>query len=161
MQLRRLLEHLFRTRDEIPGRGEARRTARRLLNRWRQILTPAPVDRAIDELDKFDWIVFSSVNGVLFFLNRLLKTGHDLRHLGRAKLAVVGPGTADELGRYYLKADLQPDQFQADALAAALAPDASGKRFLLIRASRGREVLAETSGINDRKSHLPRRHCRQ
>lgn len=103
----------------------------------------SPVDRAIDEIRDFDWIVFSSVNGVQFFLNRLLKTGRDLRHLGRAKLAVVGPGTADELRRYYLKADLQPDQFQAEALASALAPNASGKRFLLIRASRGREVLAK------------------
>ena len=59
------------------------------------------------------------------------------------ELAAMGPGTAEELARYGLRADLLPEQFRAESLAEALARDAAGKRFLLARASRGREVLAE------------------
>jgi uroporphyrinogen III methyltransferase/synthase len=55
----------------------------------------------------------------------------------------MGPGTAEELIRYGHQADLVPEQFRAESLAEALASQAAGKRFLLARASRGREVLAE------------------
>ena len=58
-------------------------------------------------------------------------------------MAAIGPGTADELARYGLRADLVPEQYRAEALAEALAREAPGRRFLLARASRGREVLAE------------------
>jgi uroporphyrinogen III methyltransferase/synthase len=103
----------------------------------------APVDRALERIADFDWLVFSSSNGVRYLLDRLLSTGRDLRQLGGVRLAVIGPGTADELLRYHLKSDLQPQTFRAESLAAALIPEARGKRFLLARASRGREVLAE------------------
>jgi uroporphyrinogen III methyltransferase/synthase len=111
-----------------------------------EILEPAdwqPVDDAIGELGKFDWLVFSSSNGVRYFIDRLLGTGFDLRALGSVKLAAIGPGTADELRRYHLHVDLQPSEFRAESLAAELTPLAPGKRFLLARASRGREVLAD------------------
>jgi len=102
-----------------------------------------PVDDAIGTLNRFDWLVFSSSNGVRTFIERLLATGLDLRALGCIKLAAIGPGTADELSRYRLNVDLQPSEFRAESLAAELAPIAQGKRFLLARASRGREVLAD------------------
>lgn len=102
-----------------------------------------PVDQALADLSRFDWLVFSSSNGVQCLLDRLLATGGDLRRLGSIKLAVIGPGTADELSRYHLRADLVPGVYQAEGLAAALGSDARGKRFLLARASRGREVLAD------------------
>jgi uroporphyrinogen III methyltransferase / synthase len=102
-----------------------------------------PLDEAIARLGDFDWIVFSSVNGVSYFFKRLLESGRDARHLGRARLAAIGPTTAQGLERYHLRADLVPDEFRAEALADALAANAAGRRFLLIRASRGREVLAE------------------
>lgn len=101
-----------------------------------------PVDDALARLDQFDWLVFSSVNGVRFLLDRLLEVGN-LQRIGSVKLAAIGPGTAEELGRYHFNADLVPEQFRAEALAEALAANAAGKRFLLARASRGREVLAE------------------
>ncbi len=101
-----------------------------------------PVDNALARLDQFDWLVFSSVNGVRFLLDRLLHDG-DVRRVGPMKLAAIGPGTAEELTRYHLTADLVPEEFRAEALAEALARDAAGRRFLLARASRGREVLAE------------------
>jgi uroporphyrinogen III methyltransferase/synthase len=120
-----------------------------------------PVDDALARLSQFDWLVFSSVNGVRFLLDRLLEKGSELSlpantpanfpdaektvltPFPRLKLAAIGPGTAEELARYHLQADLVPKEFRAEALAEALAGDAAGRRFLLARASRGREVLAE------------------
>lgn len=101
------------------------------------------VDEAIRRLPDYDWLVFSSVNGVRFFMNRLLETGHDVRRLGDIKLAAIGERTTASLAEYQLRADLQPEEYRAEALAESLAKDASGRKFLLARASRGREVLAE------------------
>ena len=61
----------------------------------------------------------------------------------QSKVAAIGPATADELLRYNLHADVIPPEFRAESLAQSLAGEASGRRFLLIRASRGREILAE------------------
>ena len=66
-----------------------------------------------------------------------------MRALARMRLAAIGAGTAEELARFHLQADLIPKQFRAESLADALCDQASGKRFLLARASRGRELLAE------------------
>jgi uroporphyrinogen III methyltransferase/synthase len=104
----------------------------------------APVDAAISRLSTYDWLVFSSANGVQFFLDRILQTGGDLRELGGCRLAAIGPATSEALAEYHLRADWLPEQYRAEALAAGLADEAAGRRFLLLRASRGREVLAET-----------------
>jgi uroporphyrinogen III methyltransferase/synthase len=101
------------------------------------------VDHALQSLDDYDWIVFSSGNGVRFLLDRLLAKIGDLRTLGRVRLAAIGPGTGDALAAYHLRADLQPEQYRAEALAEALIDRSGGARFLLVRASRGREVLAD------------------
>ena len=62
----------------------------------------------------------------------------------RVQLAAIGPATADELAKYHLSADRVPDEFRAESLADALRDEATrGVRFLLVRASRGREILAE------------------
>lgn len=102
-----------------------------------------PVDAALGRLAEFDWLVFSSSNGVRFLLDRLEAAGRDMRSLAGLRLAAIGPGTADALAEYHLRADLVPQEYRAESLAAALSGDAAGKRFLLARASRGREVLAE------------------
>jgi len=104
---------------------------------WRE------VDAAIGRLGSFDWLVFSSANGVHYFMKRILEIGHDLRQLGNVQLAAIGPATADALADYHLRADLLPEAYRAEALAEKLAVGATEKRFLLLRASRGREVLAE------------------
>jgi uroporphyrinogen III methyltransferase / synthase len=104
----------------------------------------APVDAAIDRLTEFDWLVFSSRNGVEYFLLRLAARGLDARALHKAKLAAIGPATVDALAEHGLFADLSPDEYRAEALAEALSPFAGqGSRFLLLRASRGRDVLPE------------------
>jgi uroporphyrinogen III methyltransferase/synthase len=104
----------------------------------------SPVDAAIAKLDAFDWVVFSSSNGVQWFLGRLAEQGRDLRALAPVRLAAIGPATANALAAYHLRADLQPADYRAEALADSLAPQARGRRVLLVRASRGREVLAES-----------------
>jgi uroporphyrinogen III methyltransferase/synthase len=107
-------------------------------------LDPAPLDEILkDRLDAFDWIVFSSTNGVAAFFERLLSLNLDGRSLSGVKLAAIGSGTAQKLREYYLFADLCPAEYRAEALAEALVPGAAGKAFLLIRASRGREILAD------------------
>jgi uroporphyrinogen III methyltransferase/synthase len=102
------------------------------------------VDAAIARLGQFEWLVFSSANGVRFLLDRLWETSRDMRALGKLKFAAIGAATADALARYHLRADVTPDEFRAEALAEALSERCRGQRCLLARASRGREVLAET-----------------
>ncbi len=101
------------------------------------------VDAILKDLSRFNWLVFSSSNGVRFLLNRLLEIGGDMRDLGGIRLAAIGPGTAEAIQQYHLTVDLQPTEYRAEALAEALGPKVSDQSVLLARASRGREVLAE------------------
>jgi uroporphyrinogen III methyltransferase/synthase len=81
---------------------------------------------------------------VQYFLDRLAELGTDVRELAGLQIAAVGRKTAESLGEYHLRADIVPPDFRAESLAAQLAPDASGKKVMIVRASRGRDVLAET-----------------
>lgn len=101
------------------------------------------VDAVLDRLDEFDWIVWTSANGVRGLLDRLWQTGGDIRRLSGARLACIGPATAKVLEQYRLRADVVPNEFRAEALAAALAPEVSGQKVLWARASRGRDVLPQ------------------
>ncbi|HEV8058695.1 MAG TPA: uroporphyrinogen-III C-methyltransferase [Gemmataceae bacterium] len=103
-----------------------------------------PVDRAIEQLTQFEWIVFTSANGVHAFIERLGHTNHDLRALGKSRLATIGPATAAALASYRLRADLVPGEFVSEALAAELLNQVRGGRVLLVRAEQGRDVLRET-----------------
>lgn len=103
----------------------------------------SPVDRVIRRLPEFDWLVFSSSNGVRYFFERLSALGFDLRRVARAKLAAIGPATSEALADFHLKADVEPAEHRAEMLAAALAPHVRGQRVFLARASRGRQILAE------------------
>lgn len=99
------------------------------------------VDAVLSRLGEFDWIVFTSVNGVNGLLGRLWQVGHDTRKISHAKLATIGPATAAELAKYSLRADTVPAEFRAEALVEALRPHVNGRRVLWARASRGRDVL--------------------
>lgn len=101
------------------------------------------LDEVIRRLHEFDWLVFASTNGVCRLVNRILTVAHDIRQVSTTKIAAIGTETDRELRKFMLRADLIPSDFSADRLAAELKPTARGKRFLLVRASRGREVLAE------------------
>ena len=101
------------------------------------------VDAVLDRLEEFDWIVFTSVNGVAGLLGRLWDRGDDLRRLTGCRLAAIGPATAEALAGYRLRADVVPESFRAEALGEALSARVEGARVLWARASRGREVLGE------------------
>ncbi|MBI2803502.1 MAG: uroporphyrinogen-III C-methyltransferase [Planctomycetes bacterium] len=104
-----------------------------------------PVDDAIHALRHYDWLVFTSANGVRSFLGRLESLGFDLRALGNVRLAAIGPKTAEALRDFRLKADLVPARYQSEDLAAELLTQVKPKqRVLLARADRGRDVLRET-----------------
>jgi len=81
-----------------------------------------PVDlRAFAELvqdaHSYDWIIFTSPNGVTAFFEMFYKLYDDAREIGSAKIAAIGPGTAQRVKDHHLKVDLQPDEFVAEAVA--------------------------------------------
>ncbi len=99
------------------------------------------VDQTVEELRIYDWLVFTSANGVRAFLDRLLAIGKDLRALGRLQIAAIGPKTAETLREYHLHPDLIPSAYRSEELVEALKPLVQGKRVLLARADRGRDLL--------------------
>jgi uroporphyrinogen III methyltransferase/synthase len=99
------------------------------------------IDAALDRLTEYDWIVFTSSNGVAGLMSRLWQRGFDARRLHHAKLAAIGDGTAAALAEWHLRADLVPTTFRAEALATALVTHVAGQQVLWARASRGRDVL--------------------
>ncbi len=101
------------------------------------------LDHTIGRLRDFDWLVFTSSNGVRSWFERLDKLGLDLRAVGHLKLAAIGPATAQALRRYHLNADVIPESYRSESLAAALFERVRGTRVLLARASRGRVILKE------------------
>ena len=112
------------------------------------------VDCSINKVREgdFDWLAFSSPNGVRYWMDRFLESG-DVRGLASCRIAAVGKTTANSLQSYGLRADLVPESFHADALGEALRESMSceqsaAMRVLLIRASRGRDVLRTTLEAN-------------
>lgn len=100
------------------------------------------LDAALDRLGDFDWIVFTSANGVKVLWERLTGLGKDARALGGAKLCAIGPATARELEQHGLRADFVPEEYIAEAILEGIGP-IKGKRILLPCAAEAREVLAE------------------
>jgi uroporphyrinogen III methyltransferase / synthase len=105
---------------------------------------PGAIDSACDEAETFDWIVFTSVNGVEHFMTRFLAR-RDVRDLKGVRLCAVGPATAESLQRYGMRVDVTPAEFRSEGVLAALgaADDLDGKRVLLPRAQIAREVLGD------------------
>ena len=104
-----------------------------------------PLDAAIRDLDSFDLIVFTSVNGVEAFLERLWYHGLDLRALPRdASVATIGPATAERIRESGLRVDVVPEEYRAEALIEALGTRSlAGERVLIPRAKAAREILPE------------------
>lgn len=104
------------------------------------------VDEVLNRAKAFDWVVFTSANGVEFARRRLFETGRDVRVFGGAKFAAIGDATARALReRLCVQADLCPEQFVAEALADAFAArgEIAAKRFLLLRADIARPILRQ------------------
>ncbi|HEX2835717.1 MAG TPA: uroporphyrinogen-III C-methyltransferase [Thermoanaerobaculia bacterium] len=97
------------------------------------------LDRVID--GRYDWLVFTSVNGVGAFYKRLYAKGKDVRSLGNVKVAAVGQSTALELAQRGLQPDVVPERFISTELLPLLAEDQTGIRTAVIRAEEGRDEL--------------------
>ena len=111
-----------------------------------QTASAAEVDAVIDDLrtSAYNWAIFTSPNAISIFTQHLHDHGLDARAFGRARIAALGPGTADALARVGLIADLVPDEYIAEGLAAAFQPHVvRGQRFLLPRAEGARETLVD------------------
>src|SRR5439155_16284421 len=105
---------------------------------------PAPLARAVAAAHAYDWIVFTSANGVQVFFERLAADGRDVRELAAVRLAAIGPETAAQLGRRLLRPAVVARDYRAEGLLDALADiDVRGRRFLLPRAAGARAVLPE------------------
>ncbi len=100
-----------------------------------------PLDAAIANLAAYDWLIFTSANGVRFFLERLDRSGSDLRAL-KAKICAIGPATRKAIEEVHLKVDLMGKEYVAEGLLEAFAPcDLRGARVLLPRAAVARDLV--------------------
>ena len=99
------------------------------------------LDRAISELDGYDWLIFTSVNGVRHFVERLDASDRDLRDI-RAKICAIGPATAESLEHLHIKVDRTPEVYVAESLLQAFSGrELQGKRILLPRARVARDLI--------------------
>jgi uroporphyrinogen-III synthase len=118
--------------------------------------TYAPLDAALAQLERYDWLLFTSANAVEAFHNRRASLSSepgascpDSQTWASAapqapRIAVIGPATARAVEAVGLAVNLVPPQYVAESLADALLPEAPGKSFLLIRAAEARDTLPET-----------------
>lgn len=107
----------------------------------------AEADEAISHLGDYGWIIFTSVNGVKYFWERLQASGKDSRAIGRAKVAAIGPATKEALRARGIEPDLVPASYVAESVVAALSEHEGkkleGQRVLLPRAAVARMVLPD------------------
>lgn len=104
-----------------------------------------PMDEACAEVSGFDWVAFTSANGVDAFMARLRAGPGDIRDLKGVRLCAIGPATAERVARHGIRVDLTPLEYRAEAVVQALraSGDLQGKRILLPRADIARELLAD------------------
>jgi uroporphyrinogen III methyltransferase/synthase len=103
-----------------------------------------PLDQAIERLAEYHWLIFTSVNGVKQFFERLFVVDKDVRALHHLRTAAIGPVTAAELLARGLKSDIVPETYRAESVVAAFkGVDIGGNRVLLPRAEEARPVLPD------------------
>jgi uroporphyrinogen III methyltransferase/synthase len=111
-----------------------------------EIVPPASydsLDRVVDALSDYQWLVFTSANGVRAFFERLTSRGKDARALGGIMIAAVGDTTAADLKSHGITPDLVPEKFMSSALLPLLEQDQRGIRTAVIRAEEGRDELID------------------
>jgi len=105
-----------------------------------------PLDQALERLASYDWLIFTSVNGVRFFLDRLDASRHDLRLL-KARICAIGPATRRAVENLHFKVDLMPEEYVAESLVKAFAgAQLAGQRILLPRAAVARDLIPTELG---------------
>lgn len=107
--------------------------------------TVQSLDEAINNIQSYDWLVFTSINGVDAFFQRLFELGKDIRELKGIKVCAIGPATEDGIRKYYIKVDCSPPKFVAESVVDELkkVTTIKGERFLLPRADIARSFLPE------------------
>jgi len=104
----------------------------------------AALDRAIAELETYQWLLFSSVNGVKYFIERMKFHGKDVRDLKGLKIGAIGPKTAEVWNNMGIVPDLIPDEYRAEALVECFKKlEVKHARILFPRAALAREILPE------------------
>jgi uroporphyrinogen III methyltransferase / synthase len=104
----------------------------------------------VQDAHAYDWIVFTSPNGVDAFFNLFFKIYDDAREIGAAKIAAIGPATAQRIKDHHLHVDLQPEDFVAEAIVREFAKQGGVEnlRILIARGEKARDVLPrELSGL--------------
>lgn len=102
------------------------------------------MDKALDEIETYHGVIFTSANAIRFFIQRLRERGKDIRALKGVMICAVGPRTAEAIEQYGLKADLVPSEYKAEGVLAALGGEkVKGKRFLIPRAKVAREIIPD------------------
>ena len=108
------------------------------------LLDPAPVHEAIGKLYNYDWVIFTSVNGVKCFFAELDALRLDARAFAGIQVAAIGPATAEALAARGIRPDFLPERFVAESVVEGLlACGVSGAKVLIPRAREAREVLPE------------------
>jgi len=100
-------------------------------------------DQILQNLAEFRWLIFTSANGVDAFFRSLRNMGRDARALWSNKVAAIGTSTAAMLEQYSIFADVVPEEFHAESLAASIQDEVVGANILWVRANRGRRVLPD------------------
>jgi uroporphyrinogen III methyltransferase / synthase len=104
-----------------------------------------PLDQAIKQIGSYDWLIFTSVNGVEQFLDRFEELEKNIADLAGIEVGAIGPETAKRLTAAQIQPSLVPKQYQAEGILEALIPETVlGKRILIPRAAKARDILPET-----------------
>lgn len=102
------------------------------------------LDTAIKKLEQYDWLIFTSANGVAYFFERLSAKGKDIRDLKGVKICCIGPATAQQVESKGIKVDLVPQEFISEGILKSFSgKNLKGKKILIARAAKARDVLPE------------------
>jgi len=102
------------------------------------------LDKALGQLDKYNWLIFTSTNGVEHFWHRLVAGGKDARVLYKARICAIGAATAQALASHGITADVVPERYQAEGIIEALDNELiAGTKILIPRAAEARALLPE------------------
>lgn len=105
------------------------------------------LDKAIENIGQYDWLIFTSSNGVSIFFDRISLLHKDIRDLHGIKIAAIGEVTAGEIEKRGIKVELTPEDYRAEGLIELFKKrDVKGKRVLIPRAKEAREILPESLG---------------
>jgi uroporphyrinogen-III synthase len=100
-----------------------------------------PLDTALKNLQDYDWLILTSVNGADALWKRIRKLGLTKRHFKHLKVAAIGPATRKAIEKRGIKVNVVPEEYVAESVVESLRDQVAGKRVLLARARVARDVI--------------------